>query len=248
MKKITTMLFVLLVSTCLLTTSTVLLVFGDGAKVIVSVGKSYTSTGAPDISADATYGDSGGEMTDGVIGDSADGKPWTAYQGDAAEIVIDLEESLDNLVQIDYNIYVWKGAGLNGPQSISIQISDDNENWTSIHEYDYVDVEDNDIVITPVSISIGERFKARYVKLVLNSSGAWTCIDEITIYQLSETTSEPAESILEDSSELPESTEESVEVSEESTPITGDNNAVYLFTILVTIAASTILVIRKRKV
>ncbi|OGO92015.1 MAG: hypothetical protein A2Y17_06525 [Clostridiales bacterium GWF2_38_85] len=241
MKKFANTLFIILLSICLIT-------IGIGAeatedivdKVAVSIGKTYISTGTPSIEADATYGDSGSEMTDGVVGDDTNGSSWTAYQGEPAEIVIDLEKSIDNLVQFDYNIYVWKAAGLNGPQDFTIYVSEDNITWTSINTNNYTDIDNNDVVITPISITLSEGVTARYIKLAINSPVSWTCIDEVTVYQASDssvaiesTTSTTSENVISD-------------ISDAITPTTGDNIIIYS-SIIITLLLSSIVVIYKNK-
>ncbi len=186
MKKAKVMRAVLLAAAIIFTMSALCIASGaeDGELNLVSLGASYTSTGTPDIANDATYGDSGGEMTDGVKGDAADGKPWTVYMGEPAEIVIDLGSQFSSLVRVEYSVYVWKGAGLNGPEKIEIFMSEDKSAWTSVNSTDFEPEESNDIVITPVTVNLEAAFSARYVKLEITSPGKWTGIDEISVYEL----------------------------------------------------------------
>jgi hypothetical protein len=140
-----------------------------------AAGKTYTST----IAADPAYPDSGGELTDGVRGAALYGAAWQGRNAVGAySFTIDLGSSVSfNGIKSGWlqvvNDYVFM------PASVSFAWSTTGTSWTNLGT-----------ITRPAMTSAlqtknlhlaGLNVTARYVKVTVDGSTAWTMLDEVEV-------------------------------------------------------------------
>ncbi len=154
-------------------------------EVNVAYGKDYTSSS----NSNPAYVDTDGvELTDGILGNGADGHSptWAGYNGAAGgkyEFVIDLGEKFENIGSFGVNALQLDGWGIAVPKSVKVYVSDDNENWTeaasldvSADIYGSKEQDAHDITVKPASAVSG-----RYVKFELTAVKAHLFVSELAV-------------------------------------------------------------------
>ncbi|MFD0713586.1 discoidin domain-containing protein [Paenibacillus sp. GCM10027626] len=148
-------------------------------RVNLAAGKPYTAS----VPAHSNYPDTGGsELTDGVRG--SDTYADTAWQGrylsEPYTLTVDLGSS-QTLTEVSAGFLQDLPVGVMLPQGTAYYVSDDNVNFTKIGD-----------VAKPVDVSgdsqtIEYKLKGlsgvtgRYVKIEVNSVGAWSFVDELEV-------------------------------------------------------------------
>lgn len=180
MKKLTAILLalVLLIGVC-----PVSLTADAASAVVLSEGKSYTTT---DPNYEASWNpdkfkDDGDRLTDGVKG-SADGNStaYAAWIGDV-EIVIDLGASVESDT---YTLYATGGFwGISCPDSIEVAVSDNASYGFATVATSAVAVQtvNSEFDLYTITATAEQAVTARYVKFTVKASGNFVWIDEAEV-------------------------------------------------------------------
>lgn len=146
----------------------------------IAYGKSYTFNMEPN----ASYPDSGGELTDESRADTQYRSPqWIGFYGHDLEAVVDLGESM-SFCSVTAGLLCNEGAGIWCPHTVSVSYSNDGESWTFFSEGTNL----RDTVTSPAVLNydsgIQDPVTARYVKVRAQNYSwePWVFIDEIAVY------------------------------------------------------------------
>ncbi len=150
---------------------------------VISTGASYTAEKA----ADGAYADSyGKELTDGQfaakteVGYGDEKLSGYATGGGVLNIIVDLGEIKEKIYHFEVNYLHTNQAGIAAPGGMSVQISDDGENWTRVGSLRKPTDAAMDTTQTAV-YEHGSYLSGRYVKFSISPGAAWIFLDELQI-------------------------------------------------------------------
>lgn len=150
---------------------------------VISTGASYTSQTA----ADGAYADSyGKELTDGQfagkteVGYGDEKLSGYATGGGVLVVIVDLGELKEKIYRFEVNYLNTNQAGIAAPGGISVQISEDGENWTRIGSLRKPADAELDTTQTAY-YEHGEYLSAQYVKFSISPGSAWIFLDELMV-------------------------------------------------------------------
>lgn len=156
------------------------------ASDIISINKPYTvSFESPTQNAypKLTYKEEH-KLTDGQLASDAsynDSAFTSLYRGNYSYIVIDLEK-VYAIDKIEVRSLQNKKAGILCPREISVSLSEDGEHFGTVASlYDSESITKENTSIVTHSVSITDKYKGRYVKVML-SSDVFLYVDEIYVY------------------------------------------------------------------
>ncbi len=148
----------------------------------VALGCTYTSS----LTASDSYPDTDGkELTDGSYSSETDGMAsgWSGYSGGNPVFVVDLGTECDGLSGFNARFLMLKSWGIQTPTSVSVSISSDGTNFTSVGTA--LPPENLDRTVDGVSydytLKLEETVSARYVKFEVVKYGSWTFISELEV-------------------------------------------------------------------
>ncbi len=134
----------------------------------------------------ASYPDSGNELTDGLKGDyNYYGSAWSAYldNNKTADFVFDLSV-IKSFEELRINFLQVTAPAIRLPQAVTLYVSNDGETWKEVASSAIVA---NDVAeyISQFRCNLSEPQMGRYVKVSVSKSG-WLFIDEIELLAKSE--------------------------------------------------------------
>ncbi len=133
--------------------------------------------------AEASYPDSGTEMTDGKIGQpSIYDSPWSGHlRNEFRTFIIDLE-AIYSIDSITLGALKDGGTGVTLPLWLCFSVSNDGKRWKSIGTLDYDESElpTKNVVRFLYELKTSGT-KARYVAVKVNA-GVWLFVDEIEVH------------------------------------------------------------------
>ncbi|MBO4452680.1 MAG: discoidin domain-containing protein, partial [Clostridia bacterium] len=149
--------------------------------VNVAAGKSVVYTNARPTPAEQGYD---GDITDGVTPGPDYSNNWRAFLAGTGTAVIDLEAVTSDLTGAA--VWLWasnQGDGITKPGSIKFYVSDDNENWLVAGDADLSDplLDANPSNPMWVIADFEEGTSGRYVKMEVETTGAFTFIAEVQV-------------------------------------------------------------------
>lgn len=148
---------------------------GQGQIQNVSSGKNYTLSIAPN----ASYPDSGNELTDGK-----DRINWSDQVGWFNKPYVTVEVDLGEVVPNIYNFRAYlmrsSSSDVNLPQEMDISVSENGTSFTNVAPLEAVMGEDESI--DPYQLLLSNPVSARYVKFSIKASSNWLMLSEIGVY------------------------------------------------------------------
>ncbi|MCD9022387.1 DUF4434 domain-containing protein [Cohnella silvisoli] len=147
----------------------------EAASPNILLGKTYSSS----VAANATYPDSGGELTDGVYAANllADAGWQARFNSTSYSFTVDFSVSR-TFQSFKANFFKYTGAGVETPTQVQFQYSNDNIAYTSACTLSQQGA-GVDTTAVPYSCSAFSPVSARYVKMVVTSATSkWSFIDE----------------------------------------------------------------------
>ncbi|MBO4366779.1 MAG: hypothetical protein J5843_03875 [Clostridia bacterium] len=98
-----------------------------------------------------------------------------------AKIVVDLGE-LKSIGVIRANFFLGNTSGIQAPDSVKIEVSEDGKKYVSLGKQDVAGGEEGSGTCGWIGYSLAENINAQYIRLTIKVRGVWTFLNEIEVY------------------------------------------------------------------
>ncbi len=98
-----------------------------------------------------------------------------------AKIVVDLGE-LKSIGVIRANFFLGCTSGIQAPDTVKIEVSEDGKKYVSLGKQDIAAGEDGSGTVGWIGYSLAENINAQYIRLTVKVRGVWTFLNEIEVY------------------------------------------------------------------